>query len=423
MFTQKHKYVPFLMWLFPVLFFAYQFILRLWPSLMMHQIMQQFAIDATGFGLLAALYYYGYSGMQIPVAMMLDRFSARYVVFGGAVLCGISMLIFSTTDNWYLACLSRFFVGVGSAVGFLGTSKVISDWFPKDHYARMIGFSFTIGLMGALYGGKPISLLVESQGWQHVAFTLACVSIALGLGTYLLLGSAKSQPPLTGGAETFKATHFKKLLSSPVIWFLAIGNFLMVGSLEGFADVWGVPYLMMAYDVNKSEGAALISCIFVGMLFGGPLLAALSKRFGTYTVISLCGMGMAVALILLLSNLFSNWYWLAGLLFCVGVLCCYQVIVFAAGSDFVTPQLLCITIAFLNCVNMLGGSFFHTIIGLMMDAFWTGMMSHDGVRQYTVESYNIALMIIPLCALLGACMVGFVGLRLRQNKLALLQDV
>src|SRR5437762_1614551 len=105
--TQKYKYWPFLMWLFPVLFFAYQFILRLWPSLMMHQIMQQFAIDATGFGLLAALYYYGYSGMQIPVAMMLDRFSARYVIFGGAVLCGVSMLIFSTTDNWYVACVSQ----------------------------------------------------------------------------------------------------------------------------------------------------------------------------------------------------------------------------------------------------------------------------------------------------------------------------
>lgn len=421
MFTQKYKYVPYLMWLFPVLFFSYQFILRLWPSLMMHQIMEQFAIDATSFGFLAAFYYYGYSWMQIPVAMMLERFSARYVVFGGAVLCGVSMFIFSYTDNWYLACLSRFFVGAGSAVGFLGTSKVISEWFPKDQYARMIGFSFTVGLMGALYGGKPISLLVESQGWQHVAFTLACVSIALGVGTYLLLRSPKVSQP-HGGSETFKATHFRKLLSSPVIWLIAIANFFMVGSLE-FADLWGVSYLMTAYELSKSDAAELISCVFVGMIFGGPLLVALSKRLGTYTVISLCGLGMGMAFLLLLSNISYNWYWLAGLLFCLGLLCCYQVIIFAACSDLVTPQLLCITVAFLNCVNMQGGSFFHPTIGFMMDAFWTGMVGQDGVRQYTVESYNTALMIIPLCALLGACLVGFVGLRLRQNKFALLQDV
>lgn len=421
MLSQKSRYVPFFMWLFPLSFFGYQFILRLWPSLMMHQIMQQFAIDASGFGLLAALYYYGYSWMQIPVAILLDRLSVRTVVFASAVLCGISMLIFSYTDNWYLACLSRFLIGAGSAVGFLGTSKVVSEWFPKDRYARMIGFSFTIGLMGAIYGGKPISLLVESQGWQKIAFTLACVSVALGVGAYMFLRSPK-HVEIETELESLKAAHFKKLLSSPVIWLLGISNFLMVGVLEGFADVWGVPYLMTAHDLNKGDAAELISYIFVGMLFGGPLLAALSKRFGNYTVISLCGLGITLLFILLFSSVQYNWYWLAGLFFCVGILCCYQVIVFAAGADLVTPQLLCVTVAFLNCVNMLGGSFFHSCIGLTMDAFWTGMRGNDGLRQYTLESYGTSLMIIPLCAVLGACIVGFVGVRLRQNKFVVLQN-
>lgn len=420
MFMQKHRYFPFLMWLFPVLFFAYQFILRLWPSLMMNQIMQQFAIDATGFGMLASLYYYGYSGMQIPIAVLLDRFNARYVIFCGAILCGLSMFIFSTTGNWYFACLSRFLIGVGSGVGFLGTSKVISEWFPKDQYAKMVGFSFTVGLMGAVYGGKPISILVENQGWQHVAFTLACASLSLGAGVYLFLRSPKNSQLYTN-SEPFKVAHFKKLLSSPVIWLMAIANFLMVGSLE-FADLWGVSYLMTAYGLYKSDAAALISCIFVGMLFGGPLLAAVSKKFGNYTVISLCGVGMAIAFLLLLSNISSNWYWLAGLLFCLGILCCYQVIIFAAGSDLVAPQLLCVTVAFLNCANMQGGSFFHPLIGLIMDSFWTGILGPEGVKQYTVESYGVALLMIPLCALIGACMVGVVGLKLRQNQSALIQD-
>lgn len=419
--TQKYRYLPFFMWIFPLSFFTYQFIWRLWPSLMMHEIMQQFSIDASGFGFLSGLYYYGYSPMQIPVAMMLDRFGARYVVFGCAVLCGIAAFLFTYTDNWHLACLSRFLVGVGSAVGFLGTSKVISEWFPKDQYARMIGFSFTIGIMGALYGGKPVSLLVENYNWQKIAFVLACASIVLGGGAYLFLRSPKtvkthSEP------DHFKVTHFKELLSSPVIWLLAISNFLMVGSLEGFSDVWGVPYLMTAYALSKSDAAELVSFVFIGMLFGGPLLAGLSKKLGNYTVISLCGLGMAVALTLLFSSANYNWYWLAGLLFCVGILGCYQVIVFVAGSDLVSPQVLCVTVAFLNCVNMLGGSFFHTTIGLMMDTFWTGLVGPDGVRKYTLESYSSALMIIPLCAFLGACLIAFVGSRQYQRKFAQLQN-
>ena len=51
----------------------------------------------------------------------------------------------------------------------------------------------------------------------------------------------------------------KFLLVTPKIWWLAVGNLLMVGALEGFADVWGVPYLMTAYHLSKANGAALIS--------------------------------------------------------------------------------------------------------------------------------------------------------------------
>ncbi|WP_026069467.1 MFS transporter [Legionella tunisiensis] len=80
MFTQKYKYLPFVMWFFPLVFFTYQFILRLWPGLMMSQMMTQFSIDASHFGLIAAFYYYGYSSMQIPAALLLDRFGARYIV-------------------------------------------------------------------------------------------------------------------------------------------------------------------------------------------------------------------------------------------------------------------------------------------------------------------------------------------------------
>ncbi len=412
MLANKNRYVPFLMWMFPLVFFSYQFILRLWPGLMMQSIMSQFSIDASHFGMLAAFYYYGYAGMQIPVAMLLDRFSARYVVFAFAVLCGLATLLFTYTDNFYVAVFSRFLIGAGSAVGFLGVSKVVSEWFPKEHYAKMIGFSFTFGLMGAIYGGKPVSLLIEKYSWQNVALTLALISIAVGCATGLALRSPKN---LERQAKTqqFKLANFKAIFSSPIIWFLAIANLLMVGSLEGFADVWGVPYLMNAYHLPKSDAAALASCIFFGMLFGGPLLALCSRKIGNFPVISLCGIGMALAFVTLLLHQTYNPIFLSCLFFAVGVMCCYQVIVFAAGANLVASQNLGVTVAFLNCINMLGGSFFHTLIGRMMDRFWTGQMGDDGLKVYDLIVYKYALSIVPICAVVGAITVGLIGLKLR----------
>lgn len=411
----RHKYLPFFMWLFPLLFFAYQFILRLWPGLMMNQIMDQFSIDASHFGLLAAFYYYGYSIMQIPVAMLLDRFGARRIIFLCAVLCGLATLMFTYTSNFYLALLSRFLIGAGSAAGFLGVSKVLSEWFPKIRYTRMVGLSFTLGLIGGIYGGRPVSILIETYSWETVSVALACISIVIGFATYFALRSPQNIKNSISDIpeDRFKLANFKAILSSPIIWWLALSNLLMVGSFEGFTDVWGVSYLMIAYGINKGEASGLISFIFFGMLFGGPLLALCSKRFGNYSVVVMCGVSMMFIFVLLLQSETYNPLILSCLLFVLGVMCCYQVIVFSAGANLVASRNLGVTIAFLNCINMLGGSFFHTVIGKIMDIFWIGDLNESGLRVYDIHAYKYALSIVPICAFLGSVIVIWVGLKVQ----------
>jgi len=386
MFDSKYKYMSYVMWLFPVLFFSYQFILRLWPGLMMNQMMEQFSIDASHFGMLAAFYYYGYAAMQIPVAILLDRYGVRIILFVFAMLCGVATLMFICTESFWLAVVSRFLIGAGSAVGFLGVSKIVSQWFPKDQYARMISFSFTVGLMGAVYGGKPVNMLIEAYSWQYVALTLALVSMILGLGALLMLRTPNTAVDVK---EPFRWSKLTELLSTPVIWILALANLLMVGALEGFADVWGVQYLMTAYEIAKGEAAGLVSFVFIGMLFGGPLLAAIAKRVGDYPVLSMAGILLALAFSFLFLNTIYNWWLLAALFFSVGMLCCYQVIVFAAGSNLVAPQNLGVTVAFLNCINMLGGSFFHTSIGKIMDLYWTGTLKHHTYLRHNGLDHDL----------------------------------
>ena len=405
-FELNSKYMPFLMWFFPLSFFALQFMLRLWPGLMMQEIMSQFSIDAASFGLLAAFYYYGYAGMQIPMALLLEKFGARLIVFTFAILCGLGALLFVSTTNFYLGLFSRFLIGAGSAVGFLGISKVVSEWFRRDQYSQMIGFSFSVGLLGAVYGGKPLTQMISTYGGQHMGYTLALCSIGIGLLTYLVLRTPPNSK--TTKSHGLSLSQLSTLLTSKILWTLALANLLMVGSLEGFADVWGVPYLTTSYGFAKSDAALLVSFIFIGMLFGGPILAFLSKKLGNYTVIGACGLGLALAFLVLLSTNSNNWWVLSALFFLIGLMCCYQVIVFSAGATLVSKEYLGITVSFLNCINMFGGSFFHTVIGKIMDSYWDGSLAANGLKQYSVQSYSHALTVIPLCALLGTVLIYWV---------------
>ncbi len=400
------------MWAVALVFFAYQFIMRLFPGLVMHDIMAKHHIDVLAFGVLSSMYYFGYAAMQIPVALLLDRFGPRKVISLCALICSLATLLFVYATSWQVVLLARCLIGVGSAAGFLGTSKVISSIFPEQQYAKMIGLSFTVGLAGALYGGKPVSLLIATSGWEKVGALVGICGLCFAALSWCVL------QPMVQTHNTPRAPIFKslgQLFRNRYLIALAVANLLMVGSLEGFADVWGVSFLTSAFALEKADAAFVVSCIFLGMLCGGPLLAALASRWSAYYLVTAgCGLLTAVLFGILLTG-FPNIPYLAlcSVLFLVGIFCCYQVLIFAIGSKLVPPELKGVTVAFLNCINMLGGSFFHLVIGSLLK--FSGGEAAESLHTYTPHQFASALSAIPICAVIGALVVLFVGMRQRRR--------
>jgi sugar phosphate permease len=447
--SQHSRFIPWLMWFGPLVFFAYQFVIRIAPGLVMPELMQKFHIDATSFGLFASMYYLGYAGMQIPVAVLLDRVGPKKVISFCALLCSVGTLGLVWTDHWGVALLSRFFIGVGSAAGFLGTSKVISLWFAEKMYARMVGLTFTFGLMGALYGGKPVSSLITLFGWEKVLMLVGWVGLGLSVLLFVVVKNPKDfcgstgqkrengkhenaqhgknkniSTPTTSTLNTSVLSDLKTILTNPKILMLALANFLMVGALEGFADVWGVPYFMETKNLPKDTAALLTSTVFFGMLFGGPLLAYFSDKLKSEAKVTIaCGFSLAsLFAVLLYFNASLNITMLYSIMFLTGILCCYQVLVFSMGVRLVSAERSGIAVAFLNCINMLGGSFFHSSIGKLLDLFWTGNYNTVlQVKTYEVSTYTTALSVIPSAALAGALLLVWVH-RLSAKNITLVRS-
>jgi len=393
------------MWFFAVLFFAYQFIMRVFLGLCVPEIMGKFHVDATEYGLLGAIYYMGYAPMQIPIAILLDRFGPRSIISLSCFVYSVAVFLFYWTDQWYLALFARFLIGAASAAGFLGVSKVITLWFPPAHYARMVGLSFSLGLLGAIYGGLPVSYLIGQYGWENVLLMVGTAGLVL-TGLLVLTLKPHKRSLLHKSPSILK--ELKSLLSMPILIFIGAANLLMVGSLEGFADVWGVPYLMAVYEYHKNEASFITSSVYTGMLIGGPLLAYVAEKFKAfYQTTALCGIMMALLFtVMLLSNGAISYTILYFMMFMVGVLCCYQVLVFAIGTALVPLESRNMTVAFLNCINMLAGCFFHPIIGYVMDMFWMGQ-SVAGQRVYEAHAYTYALFAIPIAAFIGGIIFLF----------------
>jgi MFS family permease len=400
---------PLALWASVTLFFAFQFILRLSPGILMDDIMLKYHIDTAAFGAMVGVYYLAYSLMQIPFGVMLDRFNFRYVTIAGILLSVIGNSAFIFADNWSSIIVGRFLIGAGSAVGFLSVVKVIKTFFEDRYHAFMIGFSFSFGLTGAVFGAKPMRMLINHFGYSEILIILSFVAIAISM---VILSVRHEDIQKNHGADGVdeKIISFSDVLSvllNPKILMIGVSGGLLVGSLEGFSDVWGFALFEHIYGLNKLDSAFLTSVVFIGMCFGGPILAYFADCAKSYTkIIILAAFLMALVFIILLAKFELSYNILFGLMFFLGILCCYQVLVFSLTGAMVERSMTGVAIAVVNCLNMSFGSFYHTVLAGTMEFYWRGNLSESGGRIYDYDAFLHSFSVIPITAIMG--MFGFI---------------
>ena len=76
----KSQQIAWLMWMAGAIFYAYQYILRVMPNIMMLDVMDKFHMDAITFGQFSGIYYIGYSVMHLPIGIMLDHYGPRKIM-------------------------------------------------------------------------------------------------------------------------------------------------------------------------------------------------------------------------------------------------------------------------------------------------------------------------------------------------------
>lgn len=396
------RLLPLLGWLVGSLFFFYAWILRVSPSVMVEELMRDFAVGGAVLGNLSALYFYGYAGMQIPVGLLLDRFGPRRLMTIAASVVAVACLMFAWSEGLAGASLMRFLIGAGCAFSLVGAMAVAGQWFPRERFALLAGLAMMFGMVGGVFGQAPLRLAVDASDWRTTMASVAVIGFGLALAAWLLV---RDRQRGSGGVATV-LQGLRRVGANRETWLNAVAGLGSTGPLLAFAGLWGVPYLQAVYDIDRVTAGSVTSVTFIGWGVGAPLLGWLSDHIGNRRKPLIAGLVLSAASLVAILYVPGVPLWGVGALcFGIGFGGSAQIVCFALVREHNPPQLSGTAIGMVNALVTGAGALFQPMVGWLLDLGWDGALI-DGARVYGIAAYDSAFAVLVVgCVVAILCAV------------------
>jgi len=413
LFRNKVMRSAYLAWFAIALFYFYQYILRVSPGVMFDEIRLAFRITAEQFATLGAFYLLGYSLLQIPLGIIVDRIGVKKMSLYSIAICIFGSLLFVSTQHFWVAQVSRFIIGVGSASAFMCALKFVADHFPPGGRGLLMGATLALGTVGAVLSAKSVRYIGEYADWHDVI----AISAVIGFIVFIFIAFAVKNHTQDAYA-VLNRKSWKDIVSSICAIFadkqimiyavLAIGLYTPLSAL---ADLWGTAFVKQKFALSQADAAEISQLMYVGLTIGSLVLPWVAEKYNKLNLaIVVCSFGILGVFSVILYMPAGSVLELQAMLIVLGFFCGAEMMCFTGAlyksHKFDSGEI----IGVVNTLNMLGGAILQQLVGWALDREWDGLVDVHGIRQYTTGQFTVALtsltIVIFFCCLISLALVG-----------------
>lgn len=371
------------------------------------------------FGIGVGIFYVGYLLLEIPGAVLVERWSARkwftrILVSWG--VCSMAMALVRTPTQFYVV---RFLLGFAEAGFFPGVIVYLTHWFVRTDRARAFaGLILAVPLSLAL-GARVSGWLLEQHvphlsGWQLVFLAEGAPAVGIGMALpFIMTDRPRDARWLTTEERTWLENALEQerlerealgtlswgqVLRRPAVWLLALSIFAT--NTGGIAlSIWlpsTIKDLIQQFDPHATDPTVLnwTGLVFLFAVAGVWVSGRTSDRLqerkwhavagkalsGLFLAASLApGLPWPVRLVLLCAMGFFVLFWAPPF--------------WALPSLTLPPTALAVAIGFINIWANIAGGVGSPIVGAMKDA---GL------------SDTHCMLFLACCYLAGAAIIAFV---------------
>ena len=256
------------------------------------------SLTYTQTGWLVSAYSLAYGISQLPAGRLADRIGPRIILTIGVAGVGVAGLLIGIAPTYVMLALSLVLLGIAGGGYHPAAVPLVSASAEAKNRGRTLGLHQVGGTSSFFLAPLIVAGIASAFGWRGTFLAVSVPSIVFGIVLYMLLGRlgyGKNAEPKTDVSHAEIAPSPRRMRPLVVVIILGIANMSLAFSTISFIPLFIVDHFG---GVNNEAAAAMISLIFLGGLWAGPLGGYLSDRLGRVPVMLAAGFiaGLAIYL-------------------------------------------------------------------------------------------------------------------------------
>jgi ACS family glucarate transporter-like MFS transporter len=361
-------------------------------------IQKDYGLTNVQLGYVFSAFVIGYALFQAPGGRLADRFGPRLIITLGVIWWGLfttftTMVPVGLGASIALLISVRFLLGLGEAVVYPASNRLVATWIPSIERGVANGFIFAGVGAGAGITPPLITFILVNWGWRWSFYACALIGLAAGAAWYLLARDNPKDhpwiekkeleyieaglPKSAEGKDQGKALPWGAILGNRNIIFVSLSYFAY-GYIAYIFFTWFFIYLSRVRGLDLKASAFYSMLPFLAMAscspLGGWIADVLTKRHGKRT--GRCGVaviGIALSAVFLALATQVESAQLASIVLAGGAGALYlsQSAYWAVTAD-IAGRSAGTASGLMNMVGQIGGAVTATLTPMIAEAFgWT----------------------------------------------------
>jgi len=244
-----------------------------------------FNVSYAGLGLSVALMSGTTAVLQTPVGFLVDRYGAKPLLIGGALLMSLAMAAMATATSFWQILLLTTLAGVGNSVFHPADYAILSSSIARERIGRSFAIHHFSGHLGFAVAPPVVAVLALAMGWRSAVLLIGLLGVpvvaAIALQSRILTDQTGAQPHGAGEGTVRRPALFTRRM---VLFF----GFFMFGSMaQSGIQSWLITVLQtanaMSLEAASSALTGYVAGSTAGVLFGGWLSDRLNNRHLLFT--------------------------------------------------------------------------------------------------------------------------------------------